>query len=444
GQQIESTVRRLSRSPHPAGSSENQKLADDILQQFRTYTLDHTWVESHYAKLQFPDRTRPNRLQIIGADNKLIEDFQFKDQDAYCPYSAVGSVKAGLVYVNYGRKEDFESLRTWGVNVTDNLVIVKTGYITFAEKVYNAERAGATGVLIFTDMLDAAVYGHVHLGTGDPETPGFPSFNHTQFPPFKSSGLPKIPAQPIDKTTALSLLSKLKGREAPSDWRNPAFPSHDMGPIMTDGHVVQLEVNNLERSVELVNVFGSITGRFEPEHYIVVGAQRDSWGPGAAKSGVGTAILLELMRSMTMMVQSGFQPRRSILFVSWDGGDFGSIGATEWLEGYLSMLHLKAATYMSLDTPLLGDEKFVAKSSPMFRTLIENIIKQVDNPRQSKQSIYENAKSYGNRKSEVFAPLAMGYGQLCLHCLCRSSCAGVLICGAIKPIQVSGHQDGHV
>nr|DBA29651.1 TPA: hypothetical protein GDO54_005717 [Pyxicephalus adspersus] len=319
---------------------------------------------------------------------------------------------AGLVYANYGRKEDFQSLRSWGVNATDNLVIVRTGYISFAEKVYNAERAGAVGVLIFPDTCDVAVYGHVHFGTGDPYTPGFPSFNHTQFPPFKSSGLPKIPAQPIDKATAQSLLSKLEGREGPSDWRSPTFPSHSLGPkLKISGHEVQLEVTNVERSVELVNVFGSITGRFEPENYIIVGAQRDSWGPGAAKSGVGTAILLELVRSMTMMVSSGFQPRRSILFVSWDGGDFGSIGATEWLEGYLSMLHLKAATYMSLDTPLLGDESFVAKSSPLLRTLIETIIKQVDNPRQSQQSIYDFERRKGNWKSQVFAPLTNDTGS---------------------------------
>ncbi|KAM5127397.1 transferrin receptor protein 2-like [Mantella aurantiaca] len=401
GQEIKSTISKFSRVPHPSGSSENEKLAGEILQQFRSYPLSHTWVESHYAKLPFPNRNHPNTLKIIGADNRTIDDLPFNDRDVYCPYSAVGTVKAGLVYANYGRKEDFKDLRSWGVTVTGNLVIVRTGYITFAEKVYNAERAGAAGVLIFPDASDIAVYGHVHFGTGDPNTPGFPSFNDTQFPPFKSSGLPKIAAQPIDKATAQSLLSKLEGTEGPTDWRSPTFPSHKLGPSLKTGHMVQLEITNVERSVELVNVFGSITGRFEPEHYIVVGAQRDSWGPGAAKSGVGTAILLELLRTMTAMVNSGFQPRRSILFVSWDGGDFGSIGATEWLEGYLSMLHLKAATYMSLDTPLLGDEKFVAKSSPLFRSLIENIIKQVDNPRQSQQSIYEKETQNAKRKLEV-------------------------------------------
>ncbi|KAG8536818.1 hypothetical protein GDO81_025618, partial [Engystomops pustulosus] len=222
--------------------------------------------------------------------------------------------------------------------------------------VHNAEGAGARGVLIFPDFAEVPVYGHVHFGTGDPSTPGFPSFNHTQFPPFKSSGLPKIPAQPISLSSAKTLLGKLLGRSIPEKWKVPDFLSHGVGPALSsEGHKVQLEVTNGAVSMELHNVFGSITGRFEPEHYILIGAQRDSWGPGAAKSGVGTAILLELARTMSMMVHNGFQPRRSILFVSWDGGDFGSIGATEWLEGYLSMLHLKAAAYISLDTPVLGN-----------------------------------------------------------------------------------------
>ncbi|XP_063806504.1 transferrin receptor protein 2 isoform X2 [Pseudophryne corroboree] len=405
GERMDSTIRKVARGPHPSGSRENNDLADMILQAFRSYNMDNTWVESHYAELQFPLSTRPNTLKIINADNETVEDIAMDDRDVYCPYSAVGRVQAGLVYVNYGRKEDFQMLTSWNVNASGSLVIVRTGHITFAEKVYNAEAAGALGVLIFPDTFDTAVYGHVHLGTGDPNTPAFPSFNHTQFPPFKSSGLPKIPAQPITRSAAQTLLSKLSGPDCSSEWRGPSFPSYGLGPnLKTPDMKVQLEVTNVPRSVDLHNVFGSITGRFEPEHYIIVGAQRDSWGPGAAKSGVGTAILLELARTMSMMVYNGFQPRRSILFVSWDGGDFGSIGATEWLEGYLSMLHLKAAAYMSLDTPVLGDEKFAAKSSPLFKNLIENIIKQVDNPRRSQETIYAYMKS--KFQTEITAPLA--------------------------------------
>lgn len=37
----------------------------------------------------------------------------------------------------------------------------------------------------------------------------------------------------------------------------------------------------------------------------------------------------------------GFKPRRSIVFASWSGGEYGSIGATEWLEVRLAHLSWK-------------------------------------------------------------------------------------------------------
>lgn len=36
--------------------------------------------------------------------------------------------------------------------------------------------------------------------------------------------------------------------------------------------------------------------------------------------------------SHSHFLSPGFRPRRSLLFISWDGGDFGSVGSTEWLE----------------------------------------------------------------------------------------------------------------
>ncbi|EDM11406.1 transferrin receptor, isoform CRA_b [Rattus norvegicus] len=55
-----------------------------------------------------------------------------------------------------------------------------------------------------------------------------------------------------------------------------------------------------------------------------------------------------------MISKDGFRPSRSIIFASWTAGDYGAVGATEWLEGYLSSLHLKAFTYINLDKVVLG------------------------------------------------------------------------------------------
>ncbi|XP_026897876.1 transferrin receptor protein 2 isoform X1 [Acinonyx jubatus] len=415
---LEDTIRQISLRKRVAGSAGMAALAQDIRVALLGQKLDHVWMDTHYVGLQFPDPAHPNTLHWVEAAGKLGEPLQLEDHDVYCPYSATGNATGELVYAHYGRPEDLQDLRARGVEPAGRLLLVRLGEISFAQKVASAQDFGARGVLIYPDSADfsqdphklglsshRAVYGHVHLGTGDPYTPGFPSFNQTQFPPVQSSGLPNIPAQPISADIASLLLRKLQGPVAPQEWQGhlPVSP-YRLGP----GPGLHLGVNNHRVSTPISNIFGCIEGRSEPDHYVVIGAQRDAWGPGAAKSAVGTAILLELVRTFSSMVSNGFRPRRSLLFISWDGGDFGSVGSTEWLEGYLSVLHLKAVVYVSLDNAVLGDDKFQAKTSPLLISLIENILKQVDSPNHSGQTLYEQVM-FNNHSwdAEVIQPLPM-------------------------------------
>ncbi|XP_062994697.1 transferrin receptor protein 2 isoform X2 [Elgaria multicarinata webbii] len=418
---IERTIRKMSEGPHPPGSPRLDTLSRHILSSFTSYGLDHSWTDSHYVGLQRPNRIQPNFLHRVDANGVVLEKLPLEDPEVYCPYSASTTATGGLVFANYGRREDFAALQQRGVSPQGHLVIVRVGEISYAEKVANAEAAQAKGVLIYPDPFDVpqdprklglspntSIYGHVHMGAGDPYSPGFPSFNHTQFPPIQSSGLPTIPAHPISAAVATRLLRRLTGPTAPQAWKGRLLGVlYQLGPG-EPGFRLQLGVQNVKRSVMISNIFGCIEGRFEPDHYLIVGAQRDSLGPGAARSGVGTAILLELARTFAAMVQNGFQLRRSLLFVSWDAGDFGSVGSTEWLEGYLTMLHLKAAAYISLDNAVLGDDKFLAKTSPALVSLIESVIRQVDSPNRSGQSIFDQVTEQGQRwESEVIHPLPM-------------------------------------
>ncbi|XP_023600272.1 transferrin receptor protein 2 [Myotis lucifugus] len=415
---LENTIRQTSLRDRVAGSAGMAALARDIHAALSRQKLDHVWTDTHYVGLQYPDRAHPNTLHWVDAAGRLGEQLPLEDPDVYCPYSATGNATGELVYAHYGRPEDLQHLRTRGVEPAGRLLLVRLGVISFAQKVASAQDFGAGGVLLYPDPADfpqgphkpglssnRAVYGHVHLGTGDPYTPGFPSFNQTQFPPVQSSGLPSIPAQPISADVASLLLRKLAGPEAPQEWQGQLSGSpYRLGP----GPGLHLGVNNRRASTPISNIFGCIEGRSEPDHYVVIGAQRDAWGPGAAKSAVGTAILLELVRTFSSMVSNGFQPRRSLLFISWDGGDFGSVGSTEWLEGYLSLLHLKAVVYVSLDNAVLGDDKFHAKTSPLLISLIENILKQVESPNHSGQTLYEQvAFSNHSWDAEVIQPLPM-------------------------------------
>ncbi|XP_059499852.1 transferrin receptor protein 2-like, partial [Stegostoma tigrinum] len=361
-------IRMMSEEPHPSGSAKLHELTKTIHQKFNSYGLHHVWDDSHYVSLPFPDSSSPNYLRVTNANGTILDTVSL-DNEAYLAYSPSGVVSGGLVYAHYGRDEDFEELRYLNMAVQGNIVILRAGRISLAEKVANAEQNGATGVLIYPDPSDypqnprdrglqsnSCISGHVHRGTGDPFTPGFPSFNHTQFPPVNSSALPTIVALPISANAAFILMSKLRGQKAPQQWRGKLpHVTYNLGPDLENpGDQLQLSVSSRMVPTMISNVFGSIDGFSEPDRYIIFGAQRDAWSKGAAKSGVGTAILLELAHTFSQMVANGFKPRRSLLFASWDAGEFGSVGATEWLEGYLTMMHLKAAAYFSLDKTVLG------------------------------------------------------------------------------------------
>lgn len=420
---IFNTVRRVSRASHPPGSSEGTSLASEILGRFRNLKMDHTWAESLYATLQFPDRSQRSSLWLVDSAGQISEQIPLNPSD-FCPYSASGSITGGMVYANYGRPQDFKWLKSAGVSVDGSVVVMRVGGgVSFAEKVWLAESYGAGGALIYPDPADlpqdprrlglsthTAVSEHVHLGSGDPFTPGFPSVNRTQFPPVQSSGLPTIPVLPISATVASKLLSRLSGPSCPPSWwiRLP-YVRCVVGPEFNSGRQVKMSVHNVMTPVLLNNIFSSLDGRVEPDQYIILGAQRDSLSPGAVKSGVGTAILLELARTFTTMVKNGFSPRRSLLFVSWDAGDFGHVGATEWLEGYLSMLHLKAVAYFSLDQAIMGDEVLSASSSPLLVDLLDAAIRQVEHPKHAGQTIYSQAEREGG-SWRIMKPLCLNSG----------------------------------
>uniref|UniRef100_A0A8B9T5X9 Transferrin receptor protein 1 n=1 Tax=Anas platyrhynchos TaxID=8839 RepID=A0A8B9T5X9_ANAPL len=364
---------RANKNSFEAGQSEDENMAIYIHDLFKSFFLNQVWKDKHYIKLQVKGSTK-NKVSVVE-DGKEEE---LETPDAYVAYSETGTVTGKPVYANYGQKEDFQKLEKSAIELNGTIVIVRAGKITLAEKVVNAKEKGAVGVLMYLDPYkntdDLVPFGHAHLGTGDPYTPGFPSFNHTQFPPIESSGLPHIAVQTISSHAASRLFSKMDGESCLPQWRGGLLVCKMT--VRSDKQLtVKLEVNNVMVDRKILNIFGAITGFEEPDRYVVIGAQRDSWGPGAAKAGVGTAILLELARVISDIVKNGYKPRRSIIFASWSAGDYGAVGATEWLEGYSATLHAKAFTYINLGCT--NDIKISA--SPLLYALLERTMKGLNN-----------------------------------------------------------------
>ncbi|XP_073482541.1 transferrin receptor protein 1 [Aquarana catesbeiana] len=375
---FETSINNLYGSTRDAGSVNEESLAALMDREFTKMGLDKVWSDEHYVTLQ--DKSGSNKVQLLKPG--IVEaDFELT---SYVAYSPAGSVTASLVYGHYGLPQDFDDLRISNINMTGVLVLLRSGKISFSEKVRNAELAQAAGVLIYPDPSDftfpsnanqeiESPFGHAHFGTGDPYTPGFPSFNHTQFPPSRSSGLPGIPVQTLSSKDGKDLLGKLDNEGCPKDWK--------AGCRLKAPYTVKLLVQNVVAEKKILNVFSVIKGFEDPDRYVVVGAQRDSWSTGAAKAVVGSSILLEVARVITQMVKEDqYKPRRSIVFASWSAGDFGAVGATEWLEGYLSTLHLKTIAYISLDGAIQGAGPLQVSGSPLMYTMIQKTLKEVSDP----------------------------------------------------------------
>ncbi|KAG7227305.1 hypothetical protein INR49_000309, partial [Caranx melampygus] len=168
------------------------------------------------------------------------------------------------------KQVDFTLLQGKNVNLNGKVLLVRAGRISYAEKVANAAKMNASAVLIYADPTDYSMgdttqlYGHVHLGSGDPYTPGFPSFNHTQFPPIQSSGLPTILAQTITTATATKIMQQLGGQSAPTEWGS----YYKLGD---DADVITVEVNNVLTEKSIHNVFGVIKGFVDADRYVVIG-----------------------------------------------------------------------------------------------------------------------------------------------------------------------------
>uniref|UniRef100_A0A3B5MLD0 Transferrin receptor 1b n=1 Tax=Xiphophorus couchianus TaxID=32473 RepID=A0A3B5MLD0_9TELE len=321
-----------------AGSEEDMGLANRIFNTFKTLGMT-PWTDIYYVQLQTPDTSQ-------------------------CTASLL------LLYITHTFKTT-QQVKRMAVIIGEQLFALHQVPLSPPCKGSSPSRKPKKKVsysFIFRFQ--------VHLGSGDPYTPGFPSFNHTLFAPMESAGLPNIPAQTITASSATTLLKKIGGPEVDT---NSDFKGELKSVVYKLGgsQNITVEVNNVLVNKEIHNVFGVIKGFTDPDRYVVLGAQRDAWGRGYTKATVGTSVLIELAKAFQEMVKKDdFRPRRSIIFASWSAGEFGSVGATEWLEGYMSSLDRSVFTYINLDGVVMGQERFIASASPLLYSLIESTMKE--------------------------------------------------------------------
>lgn len=324
-------------------------------------------------------------------------------------YAKSGTAVGPVVYVNYGRVEDYETLKEARANVTGAVVLARYGEIYRGDIVRNAYEAGAIGALVYSDRKDygggagakgfpddkwlppsGVQVGSVYTGTGDPMTPGWASSEGCERLSVeeveKGGDVPLIPSLPMSGADGEAILRAVGGDFAKDDWQGSEdAPTYRIGP---GPGIVNLSYTGKQVIETIQNVIGVIEGEEEPDRFVILGNHRDAWTFGAVDPNSGTAALLEVAQRLGKLQENGWKPRRTIILCNWDAEEYGLVGSTEWVEENREVLASKAIAYLNVDCGVSG-AGFSAAATPQLDELIKQAAKQVKDPDNSSQTIYD-------------------------------------------------------
>ena len=411
-------LKKLTERPHVVGSDGNQEVIRYIGEVMKLAGMK---VTNYPYDVYLPKNPGTSLIEIVtpyrdvlNQKEDIIEDDPFtKDPElwkGWNAFSGSGDVTAEVVYANYGRKEDFETLKSLGIDVNGKIVIARYGGNFRGYKAKFAEANGASGLIIYTDPQDSGftkglVYPNgpyynsstIQRGsllttdfTGDPLTPFEPALpidgkeKIERIDP-KNAQLHTIPVSPIGYGEAEKILSQMNGDPVPQSWQGglPFTYRLQGGASLT----VRLKVDQKIDFVRATNVIGMLKGTDAPDEWIILGCHLDSWGFGATDPSSGTAMLLSLSQTLGKLKDEGYSPKRSILIGHWDAEEHGVIGSTEWVEQMREELNAKGVIYMNFDGAVSG-KGFGASSAPTLKKLLVEASKDVKYP-YTDQSLYD-------------------------------------------------------
>eukprot|EP00271_Cylindrocystis_brebissonii_P017287 TRINITY_DN4433_c2_g2_i1.p1 TRINITY_DN4433_c2_g2~~TRINITY_DN4433_c2_g2_i1.p1 ORF type:complete len:830 (+),score=96.59 TRINITY_DN4433_c2_g2_i1:48-2537(+) len=409
--------RSLTSVPHVAGTKACLQTAEFVESKLKEYGL-HTDVSDYSTALSYPISRSLSIVhpftQSLPLNEAVIAGDPFSARDdiipPYLAYVPSGNVTAEVVYVNYGRTEDYEELAKLGVKVAGSITIARYGEIFRGDKITNAAKFGAVAAILYSDPEDAAtdlkadgVYpdskwlppSGVQRGSvlprlhGDPTTPGWPSLPGAEHLPISDPrvSLPKIPAIPISYEAAEPILSGLGGKTAPENWWGGIKrSSHGVGrgPLK-----VNLDLKMEMRLGPIRNVHAIIEGSDEPDRYVVVGNHHDAWTFGAVDPNSGTTAFLEVARGLGELLEMGWRPRRTIIMCNWDAEEMGLLGSTEWVEENADALTERAVAYINLDSATSGPGYLHAGATPQLDFLLMEAAAKVKDPDTPSLSLLE-------------------------------------------------------
>jgi len=409
-------LKTMSAEPNHVGSPHNKANAEMELALFKQWGWD--------AHIEVFDVLYPTpiseTLEVTGAHPykvKLTEPAVpgdestkfFKDGlPAYVAFQGDGDVTAPAVYANYGMPADYDQLERMGISVKGKIVITRYGKGWRGLKPKLAQDHGAAGCIIYSDPRDDGYAvdesypagparppeglqrGSVvdmTLYPGDPLTPGIGATKDAKrLSREEAKTILKIPTLPISWGEAQHLLATLDGPVAPRAWMGNVPLTYHVGG---NGTPIHLAVKSDWSLKPLYNLVATLKGSEFPDQWVLRGNHRDGWVFGATDPLSGQISLMEEAKAFGALVKQGWKPKRTLVYLSWDGEEPGLIGSTEWVEQHADELREKTVLYLNSDSNSRGFLR--AEGNHSLRHLVASVASDVTDP-ETKVSVEERLR----------------------------------------------------
>ncbi len=244
---------------------------------------------------EFPyfEEISPPKLELAAPGRRV---FDAGDDFRTLEYSGSGDVTAPVRPAAQGCETgDFASFERGSV------ALLRRGTCTFEQKAGNAQRAGASAVIVF-----------------DPSGEG--SFSGS----LRGPGI-EIPALSVGSTVG-----------------------EELGRLAEAGDAtVHVATSTHSENRETANVIAESESGREGEK-VVVGAHLDSVpeGPGINDNASGSSTVLEIAEEMS---ESGVEPRNRVCFAFWGAEELGLLGSKHYVEGLPEREVEEISAYLNFD-----------------------------------------------------------------------------------------------
>ncbi|VEU23872.1 DEKNAAC104841 [Brettanomyces naardenensis] len=440
---LEENLEYLSSMPHMAGTAGDLSLARYIEQYIRKTNVEELRGLQFQAFTEYP--SNKSHVTLIDANGEtmhechLVEEINDDIRDdgsddisfrAFNPGSRSGNSRGKLVYANYGSRNDYTTLRSYGVELSEFIAIIKYGGdLPAYKKLQYAKANGASAVIFISDPGESSGYtihsiqrepvAYPEFGTGNIMDPGAGSADQIPdyFDPEKllgtSSAYPEIPSLPISWFDFIEIMKRVKSKGVRvADW-DLQIDNQNV-EIWTGAEGYQVEFSNeaLRRPFkEMWNVMGRIEGTEQDGLAVVIGASRDAVCYGATEAS-GTAVLLELM-SVFSEIQASLKwhPLRSIYFVSFSGSKYNQAGASNLAVRRSDFFKRDAFAYIDLSDAVAGS-KLKFSGNPLLYSFVLDKLRETSDPIQnvSLADAWDKRYDYKIDPAQNYAPFVSHIG----------------------------------